>query len=59
MKANHLMLITMKLILLWTDKKENIYFVNKGRRIIVLLCGGDKSKQQADIKKAKELAKEI
>ncbi|MCL1833092.1 MAG: type II toxin-antitoxin system RelE/ParE family toxin [Leptospirales bacterium] len=36
-----------------------LYFVNKGQRIIVLLCGGDKSSQQADIKKARELAKEI
>jgi putative addiction module killer protein len=36
-----------------------LYFVNKGKRIIVLLCGGDKSTQQADIKKARGLAKEI
>jgi putative addiction module killer protein len=36
-----------------------LYFVNKGSRIIVLLCGGDKSTQSRDIKKAKELAKEL
>jgi putative addiction module killer protein len=34
-----------------------LYFVNKGKTIIVLLCGGDKSTQSRDIEKAKELAK--
>lgn len=33
-----------------------IYFVQRGRALILLLCGGDKSTQAADIKKAKELA---
>jgi putative addiction module killer protein len=36
-----------------------LYFVNKGIRIIVLLCGGNKSTQRQDIKKAREIAKEI
>jgi putative addiction module killer protein len=36
-----------------------LYFVNKGIRWILLLCGGDKSSQQKDIKRAKELAKEV
>ncbi|MDR2716738.1 MAG: type II toxin-antitoxin system RelE/ParE family toxin [Treponema sp.] len=36
-----------------------LYFVNKGNRIIVLLCGGDKSTQSRDIKQARKLAKEI
>jgi len=36
-----------------------LYFVNKGKKIIVLLCGGDKSTQSRDIKKARELAKEV
>ena len=36
-----------------------LYFVNKGKRIIVLLCGGDKSTQSRDIKRAREMAKEI
>ena len=36
-----------------------LYFVNRGQRIIVLLCGGDKSTQTRDIKRARELAKEI
>ena len=33
-----------------------LYFAQKGRALIVLLCGGDKSTQRADIKRAKELA---
>jgi putative addiction module killer protein len=36
-----------------------LYFVNKGTRIIVLLCGGDKSTQKRDIKRAGELAGEL
>jgi putative addiction module killer protein len=36
-----------------------LYFVNKGNRIIVLLCGGEKSTQDRDIMRAKELAKEL
>lgn len=35
-----------------------IYFQRRGEMIIVLLCGGDKSTQAKDIKKAKLLAKE-
>jgi putative addiction module killer protein len=34
-----------------------VYFKDTGSEIIILLCGGDKSTQQADIIKAKELAK--
>jgi putative addiction module killer protein len=36
-----------------------LYFINQGERIIVLLCGGDKSTQKRDINRAKELAKEL
>jgi putative addiction module killer protein len=36
-----------------------LYFVNKGARIIVLLCGGEKSTQNRDIKTAREMAGEI
>jgi putative addiction module killer protein len=33
-----------------------VYFMHRGAVIIVLLCGGDKTTQQADIQEAKELA---
>ena len=36
-----------------------LYFVNKEKKIIVLLCGGDKSTQSRDIKQARKLAKGI
>ena len=36
-----------------------LYFLNKGQKIIILLCGGSKSTQKTDIKNAKNLAKEI
>jgi putative addiction module killer protein len=34
-----------------------LYFTRKGNTVIVLLCGGDKRKQDADIRRAIELAK--
>jgi putative addiction module killer protein len=33
-----------------------VYFKDTGKEIIVLLCGGDKSTQQADIINAKKIA---
>jgi putative addiction module killer protein len=36
-----------------------LYFVRHGSRLIVLLCGGDKSTQQRDIRRAQTLAKEL
>ena len=36
-----------------------VYFVQRGSQLIVLLCGGDKSSQAADIEEAKALAKEV
>jgi putative addiction module killer protein len=33
-----------------------VYFVKRGRTLIVLLCGGDKSSQARDIKAARALA---
>ena len=35
-----------------------VYFVQRGNRIILLLCGGDKRTQERDIKAAKRLAAE-
>jgi len=34
-----------------------VYFKDTGREIIILLCGGDKRTQQADIINAKKIAK--
>jgi len=36
-----------------------LYYVIRGEKVVFLLCGGDKSTQNADIKKAVELAKEV
>ncbi len=36
-----------------------LYFTRRGRMVIFLLCGGDKSSQSADIAVARRLASEI
>jgi putative addiction module killer protein len=36
-----------------------VYFKQTGRTIVLLLCGGDKSTQERDIKRAKEIAAEL
>jgi len=36
-----------------------LYAVQQGKVLIILLCGGDKSSQKRDIRKALELAKEV
>jgi putative addiction module killer protein len=36
-----------------------LYFTRRGSLLIVLLCGGDKSSQDRDIREAKALAKEL
>ena len=36
-----------------------LYFINRDKKIIILLCGGDKSTQQTDIINARKLAKEV
>ena len=36
-----------------------VYYKNSGKAIIILLCGGDKSTQQADIENAKKIAREV
>jgi putative addiction module killer protein len=36
-----------------------IYYTIKDSKLLILLCGGDKSTQSADITKAVEMAKEL
>ena len=36
-----------------------VYFCRRGEDLILLLCGGDKSTQDRDIREAKAIAKEI
>ena len=36
-----------------------VYLTQRGDVLVILLCGGDKSRQKQDIKRAKELAKEL
>jgi putative addiction module killer protein len=36
-----------------------LYFVHRGRTVIILLCGGDKGSQRRDIRRAKEMAREV
>ncbi|KRA00001.1 type II toxin-antitoxin system RelE/ParE family toxin [Rhizobium sp. Root564] len=36
-----------------------VYFIQEGKLVIVLLCGGDKSSQSRDISQAKALAKAL
>lgn len=35
-----------------------VYYRQEGQRLILLLCGGDKSTQQRDIKRAHKIAQE-
>lgn len=36
-----------------------VYLVKRGNTVVILLCGGDKSTQSKDIKKAIAMAKEV
>lgn len=36
-----------------------VYFVLRGERLVVVLAGGDKASQTRDIKRARQLAKEV
>jgi len=42
-----------------TGAGYRVYFIDRGFDVIVLLCGGDKKRQQKDIEKAKTMAKEL
>ena len=35
-----------------------VYYTQRGNRVVLLLCGGDKASQQSDITKAQQLAAE-
>jgi len=36
-----------------------LYLTRRGERLVILLCGGDKSGQSADIRTAKAIAREL
>ena len=36
-----------------------VYYKQTGKTIVIILCGGDKSSQNNDIKRAKEIATEL
>ena len=36
-----------------------VYFAQRGRTLVILLCGGDKGTQKTDIIKAKEMANDL
>ena len=36
-----------------------VYFTRRGQKVYLLLCGGDKSSQQKDIRIAKELLRQL
>jgi putative addiction module killer protein len=36
-----------------------LYYTIRNRKLILMLCGGDKSTQKSDIAKAKEIASQI
>jgi len=36
-----------------------LYFVQRGRRLVILLCGGAKGQQRRDIARAKAMAAEL
>ena len=40
-------------------KGYRVYFTQRGEVLVIILCGGDKSTQVADIKHAKVIAKDL
>jgi len=44
---------------IFVGKGYRVYYVVQDQQLIVLLCGGDKSTQQNDIKKAKDLKNDL
>jgi len=44
---------------IFIGKGYRVYFTKRGKQLILLLCGGDKSTQNADIRRAKAILKQI
>ena len=44
---------------IFVGKGYRLYFTLRGGELVVLLCGGDKSTQQRDINKAKQLVQTL
>lgn len=44
---------------IFIGKGYRVYFTIQGDELIILLCGGDKSSQQHDIKLAKQIANDL
>lgn len=36
-----------------------VYYTRRGQVVVILLCGGDKGSQDRDVRRAKELAREL
>ena len=36
-----------------------LYYIHRGGTVVILLCGGDKRTQDADIKRARKMAEEV
>ena len=49
----------MSMIIRETGVYNRIYYTMRAGEMVILLAGGDKSSQSADIAKAKELAKNL
>ncbi|WP_257296976.1 type II toxin-antitoxin system RelE/ParE family toxin [Endozoicomonas sp. YOMI1] len=44
---------------LFSGKGYRLYYTLRNKQLVILLCGGDKSSQNRDIKKAKELLQQL
>ena len=44
---------------LFVGKGYRLYYTLRNQQLVILLCGGDKSSQSRDIKKAKELLEQL
>ena len=41
------------------DGSYRVYYTIRKRRVVILLCGGDKSSQDRDIRRAQQMAREL